>query len=367
MSSDALIPVLITAIGGGGHGEQILKALRCAPAGRYRIFGADANAHCPQFCLVEQAFVLPRANDPAFLDAVLSMCRRFGVKALFHGCEPELKVYAENRDAIESEGIFVPINPLSVINTCMDKLKTAAFLQDNGFAPPRYARVNAPEDIEKIDWFPVVVKPSVGGGGSANCFIAQSNAEILALLAYLGGSVNTGPMMVQEYVGRPDHEYTVGVLHDLDGNFLNSIAVRRHLNGTMNIRSSVPNRSGRPELGSSLVVSSGVSQGEVGAFPEVTGPCERLAKSLGVRGAVNVQCRLVGDEVKVFEINPRFSGTTSIRAMMGYNEPDVLLRKHLLNEDIPVRFPYRSGVVLRGLMEFEECEQSALKWDEIPQ
>ena len=53
----------------------------------------------------------------------------------------------------------------------------------------------------------------------------------------------------------------------------------------------------------------------------------------------------------VFEINPRFSGTTSLRAMAGYNEPDVLIRRHVLNEAIEPHFAYRSGVILRGLSE----------------
>jgi carbamoyl-phosphate synthase large subunit len=56
---------------------------------------------------------------------------------------------------------------------------------------------------------------------------------------------------------------------------------------------------------------------------------------------------------KVFEINPRFSGTTSLRAMKGYNEPDCLLRKHLFGEEIKVRFDYGSGLILRSLCENE--------------
>jgi carbamoyl-phosphate synthase large subunit len=37
--------------------------------------------------------------------------------------------------------------------------------------------------------------------------------------------------------------------------------------------------------------------------------------------------------------------------MVGYNEPDVLVRHHLLGEDIPRHFPYQSGVILRSLQE----------------
>jgi carbamoyl-phosphate synthase large subunit len=170
---------------------------------------------------------------------------------------------------------------------------------------------------------------------------------------------------VQEYVGTPFEEYTVGVLHDMDGNLINSIAVRRLLSGQLNIRTRVANRTGRADLGEALVISSGISQGYVARFPEVTVQCERIAAALGARGAINIQCRLVDGKVKVFEINPRFSGTTSLRAMMGYNEPDVLIRRHVLGESIGKHFAYEEGLVLRGLHEYRIDSRTRItRWDE---
>ena len=163
-------------------------------------------------------------------------------------------------------------------------------------------------------------------------------------------------------MGTPDEEYTVGVLHDMDGNFVNSIALRRLVQGQLHTRVRVPNRTGRKELGEELVISSGVSHGYVGEFPDVTGPCERIAAALGARGPLNVQCRLMDGEVRVFEINPRFSGTTSIRAMVGFNEPDLLLRHHLLGEELEVRFGYQSALVLRSLTEDIVADRDAVDW-----
>lgn len=37
--------------------------------------------------------------------------------------------------------------------------------------------------------------------------------------------------------------------------------------------------------------------------------------------------------------------------MVGYNEPDILIRKHLLEEEIPPRFSYEGGTIVRGLSE----------------
>ena len=343
--------VLVTAIGGGGHGDQILKALRLAAKDSYEIFGADASENCPQAALVAQFVRLPVASHPNYLRSLLETCDRFAINALFHGCEPELKVFAKHRAEIERAGIFLPINTSELIATCMNKSHTNTRLHELGFSPPRFTNAAEVEDFAKVDWFPVVVKPAVGGGGSANVFIAQNQAELKALASYLGLGTTTQGFMIQEYVGTPDDEYTVGVLHDLDGKYINSIAVKRHLTGGLNVRVSVANRTGRKELGDRLVISSGVSHGDIGRFKNVTKQCTEIASCLGSHGPMNIQCRFVNGEVKVFEINPRFSGTTSLRAMVGFNEPDLLIRRHLLGEVLEMDAPYSEATILRSLTE----------------
>jgi len=344
------LPILVTAIGGGGHGEQILKALRLSTGDRYYIVGADIHPNCPQFDLVDEKVILPPANASTYMEALLSACDRLQIKALFHGCDPELKIFSAERNRITQRGIFLPINPTSLIDICLNKEATNGYLAKLGFDPPKVVHARSRSELQSIDWFPVVVKPAVGGG-SANVFIAQNIVELIGLADYLGLGTGTDNFLIQEYVGTPEEEYTVGVLHDMEGNYLNSIAVKRLLSGQLNIRMSVPNRTGRLELGLKLVISSGISQGYVGRFSVVTEQCKEIAHAIGVKGPINIQCRLVNGKVKVFEINPRFSGTTSIRAMAGYNEPDILMRKHLFHEDIPTDFPYDEVLILRSLIE----------------
>lgn len=360
MSPDA-VTVLITAVGGGGVGEQTLKALRIS--GGYRIVGADVRARCAQFALVDVPITLPAASSPDYLEALLRVSSRLGVQAIFPGSEAELKVMSDQRSVLLAAGIFLPINPKTVIDTCMDKVATAEFLAGNGFAAPRTMRVHALEDLAAVDHFPVVLKPASGGGGSRDVYIAQTSRELELIGEYI--LARETDVMVQEYVGTPEDEYTVGVLHDMDGNFVNSIGLRRLLQGQLHARVRVPNRTGRSELGPSLVISSGVSHGYVDQFPEVTRTCERMAAALGSRGPLNVQCRLVDGEVQVFEINPRFSGTTSIRAMVGFNEPDLLLRRHLLGEALTVRFPYEPALVLRSLTEDIVADREAADWRQV--
>lgn len=346
-----MLNILVTAIGGGGHGEQILKALRLAKNSKYHIIGADANSKCPQFNMTDQSAVLPMASASNYMDKLYELIDKHQIKVLFHGCEPELKLFAKNRKEIESRGVFLPINPTNVIDLCMDKEKTNERLINLGFDAPKYSVIHTNEDLKEIDWFPVVVKPSIGGGGSANVYIAQNQNELNGIAEYLGLEKNKIKFLIQEYVGTPDDEYTVGVLHDMNGVYINAIAVKREFTGQLNMRMSVPNITGKSELGPKLIISSGISHGTVGRFSEVTEQCKEIAHSIGAKGVINIQCRLVDGVVKVFEINPRFSGTTSLRAMVGYNEPDVLIRKHILGHKFETDFFYESAVILRSLIE----------------
>jgi carbamoyl-phosphate synthase large subunit len=342
------VRAMVTGVGGGGHGEQILKALRLG-ATPYHIFGSDMSPFSSGLAAVDEPCLMPPASDPGYIDTLLQLCRAQGIEVLFHGSEPELKAISAARGAFAQAGVLVPINPAEVIATCLDKVRTMEALAGAGFAVPAYRAVRSLEDAAEFEYLPAVLKPSVGGGGSANLFLVQDREELLACARQL---LSIYPEFIaQEYVGTPEDEYTVGVLTDLDGKLLNSIAIRRSIMSALSNRIKVKNRTARDELGPVLAVSSGVSQGRIGRYPEVTAQCEQIALALGARGPLNVQCRLVDGVVHAFEINPRFSGTTSLRAMVGYNEPDVLVRCHLLGEEIEPQFAYEEGVIVRSLAE----------------
>ena len=342
------VPVIVTGVSGGAYGEQILKALRLAHT-RYEIIAADMNPNSKGFADADRSYTMPPAREPAYLEELVRIAALHQARAIFPGSEVELAVLSEHRAAIRAAGLLLPINPASVIETCLDKARTFDFLERSGFAIPAWRRVRSTADLDGSIRLPAVLKPSVGGGGSANVFLAQSESDLRCFGAHLIGVA--GDVVVQEYVGDPQSEYTAGVLLDMEGTLINSIAVHRDLTSALSTRIRVRNVTARSDLGPVLTISSGVSQGRIGRFPEVTSVAERVAVALGCQGAVNIQCRLVAGRPLIFEINPRFSGTTSIRALVGYNEPDVLVRKHVLGEAIEDHFDYGAGRVVRGLSE----------------
>jgi len=149
------------------------------------------------------------------------------------------------------------------------------------------------------------------------------------------------PFIVQEYVGESAAEYTVGVVCRKDGSVIGSITVHRILEG-ISLREEMT-------FGGRIVkTSTGISQGVIENDRKIQEQCENYAVRLGVRGAADFQGRLVNGVFVVFELNPRFSGTTPFRAGVGFNDVDIVIRD-VLNRPV-TRPAFKTGVVaLRSL------------------
>ena len=342
-----MITVLVTGVGGGGVGRQVIKSLRKGIES-YRIVGTDITPISMGLYEVDKSYIVPSAKDIEYVNTLLDICTKEEATVLVPGSEPELQVISKNREAFIRQGIIPLINTEECISICMDKWKTYGFLKDNGFKVPRAILAKDYTPTIPIDMLPVIIKPTTASGGSLNVYLAQDIEEVLFFAQYLRKQGLT--TVIQQYVGSYDEEYTVGVLTDLkDGELIGSIAVKRQILSGLSNRTRMLTRDTetKPKL---LVISSGISQGEVGEFPEVRRECERIALRLGSKGPLNLQCRRDGDNVFVFEINPRFSGTTYVRALVGHNEPDILIRRSLLGEK-GIEVEYKKGIVVRGLEE----------------
>jgi len=355
-----LTRVLITAIGGGGFGDQVLKALLHLRKGTYEVFGADCNKICHQAKLVKKFFQLPMAQNRNYLKTILKICKNNKIKILIAGCESEMVKISNHETIFAKKNILVIGNSKKLIQLCRNKLKTSQVLLKNGFCPPKTMIIKNIVELQKVKTFPQIIKPLQDSGGSSNVYLAQTKKELTALFTYLRLSLKSTKFIMQEYLGSPEDEYTVGVLHNHNGEFINAIALRRYLHNRLSIKTKINNHSGKRELGNHLVISSGISQGRIGDYPEVVVQCKKIADSLESKGPLNIQCRFVNGLVRVFEINPRFSGTTSIRALAGVNEPDILIRSRLSKYKNPSHLKIQKKTILRGLTEFV-TEKSLLK------
>lgn len=351
-----MLHVLVTGTSGTNTGTQILTALLLCPD-RYRLVVTDIERESYGAFKVPTSYVVPPARSEDYIPCLLDICRKEKIDVLIPGSEPELKACSEHRSCFEEADVHLLINNAETIAVGMDKMRTIGFLRAHGFPYPKSLMLQpgiAPEEMVETTAaelrFPLVLKPFVQSGGSSNLFLAQDKDELLFHLTLLRHRSDL-QMMVQEYEGTPEEEYTIGVLSDDEGKAFSSFVLKRLINTSFTTKLKVPNRYKDRITSDSLTISTGVSQGWVGEFPELKAFAEKVANALGSTGPLNIQCRKTDRGVVIFEINPRFSGTTSIRALCGHNDPDLLIRRRLFHES-PAGISYRKGIVLRALENF---------------
>jgi len=334
MASAARLKVMIAGVGGASLGTELLKCLKLA--GRYQVYGCDISPtayglYDPGF---SGTFLIERDR---YLPSVIEACRRAGAKWLVPGGEQPMILLGGAVAELAAAGITLVANHPQIIATFSDKSLTFQRLAALGFAVPRTVEVLGEQDLAQVGT-PCIVKPATGSGGSAMVFFAVDAPEALIYADYIRrcGSVP----LAQQYVSPDEGEFTVGVLSLPDGELAGSIALRRSLDAKLSVMSR----------GRGGVVSSGYSQGFIGDFPGICAQAERMAAAVGSRGALNIQGRVRDGVFLPFEINPRLSASTYLRALAGFNEVDILLQHLAFGRRLPPA-PLREGWYLRSLSE----------------
>lgn len=340
--------ILITGAGGGGIGEQVIKALRIG-RNKYFIVATDIRKDSVATCLGDVFCLLPPSSSNEYISDLIKSCEAHNCKIIIPGSEPELIKIAANIDLFQEAGIFVPINTIDLIRLCSDKLIFNEFLKKNNFAFCETFKIAGNLIPSNLENFPYVIKPS-SGSGSKDVFIVQSYSEIKSILEYLGSENN---FLLQEYVGTASEEYTVGILCTPNRGYIKHIILKRDLSLGLSIKQSVINKSGQNIFGDKLVISTGISQGEFVTNSLIDEAVMKIVKLLSPISTINLQCRIHDNKVYIFEINPRFSGTTNLRAIVGFNEPEYIINERLLvqNEELNDA-NWSNKKVLRGIKEF---------------
>ncbi|WP_339606809.1 ATP-grasp domain-containing protein [uncultured Roseivirga sp.] len=340
--------ILVTGAGGGGIGEQIVKSLINGD-NDYFIVCTDTRELSIASVIGDVFHVLPKASSPEYINELLLVCRKFEIKAVFPGSEPELIELVRNKEKLLEMGVKLPVNTADLISLCSDKIKFNDYLTNNGFVTCKTYLIDDGFEFADLTDYPYVIKP-IKGSGSANVFIVQDIMELKSIITYLGSEHK---FILQEYIGNLEEEYTVGILSTEDLGYVQHITLQRDLSLGLSIKQKVQNKTNRSDLGDYLGISTGISQGKFVENHLINDVVMRVVDLLQPTSSINMQCRVHNGEVYIFEINPRFSGTTNLRALVGFNEIEFIINRMftrnnvVLNPDI-----WTNKVVYRGLKEY---------------
>ncbi|WP_293341343.1 ATP-grasp domain-containing protein [Parvibaculum sp.] len=325
---------MVAGIGGASLGTEIGKCL--ALAGNYEAFGCDISptAYGLYDGSFKETFRIDREN---YISDVINACHASGAIWLIAGGEQPTALLSAAEAELADHGIALVANSPEIVRLFSDKAETFRKLGAAGFPIPRTRLADGTEAIFAVG-LPCIIKPATGSGGSASVFFAVTADEAHIYADFIRRS--GGVPIAQEYVGLEEGEFTIGVLSLPDGNLAGSIALKRTLDAKLSL--SYRGRGG--------VISSGYSQGYIGDYCSLRQQAERIAETIGSRGPINIQGRVRDGVLIPFEINPRFSASTYLRALAGFNEIDIMLR-FLIGGERPGLLEVKSGWYLRSLTE----------------
>ena len=265
--------VLITA---GSRRVPLVRAFQRAltATGGGDVVVTDVNPLSPAVYVADRAYHVPLADDPAYIDALVRICRAEQVGLLVPTIDDELAAIAHARARFEASGVRVVVSPARATAACNDKRETARLLLAHGIdAAPTWLPAELPSPAP----LPLFIKPRTGRGG-VGAFPIRHDRELAFFRDYVADPV------FQPYLDGP--EFTIDVLCGFDGRVLSAVPRERRV-----IRAGVVDRGctvDDPQL-----VAAGV--------------------------------RVAGVLEAVFEVNPRFSGGIPLTIAAGADFPRMLV------------------------------------------
>ena len=301
--------VLVTGAG-NGVGQSIIKSLKISKF-KPNIIAADINVFSSGLYVCDKSLIIPKVEEKNSKTKLIKILKDNDIDILFVGSEFEIDFFSKNKDYFEKKTkTIICISDNKIIKIGNDKFKTIKFLKENNISYPLtfIPNVNNLSKLTKLINFPLILKDRFGTS-SKNVFVIKNILELKKKIYFIKKPI------IQELLGKKnpeifDEEYTCSFFSSFDkkihGPFLSQRTIKY---GTSWILKSIDNKQLRR-----LMLD--------------------ISKKIDFVGSINIQLKKHKKKFIPFEINPRFSGTTCIRAALGFNEPEMYIQSFFYKKNI---------------------------------
>lgn len=286
----------------------LVEAFREALAGRGKVIAADITLWAAAMHRADQRIVLPRSDEPNFIDVVLEVCFERGVRLVIPTRDDELAVFAEAKPRFDAIDVRVHVPEPAPLATCMDKVHFHDHCVQHGYPVPE--RLVSPS----TDDLPIFVRPR-RGKGSAGAFRIDDSKRLLEVLE------RSDELILNRFIRAP--EFTIDVFLSRDGVPL----------------SSVPRERVQVVSGESYIAKTvGDERLQQAAL--------HLCENLHLTGHNTVQAFRWDDGLAFIEVNPRFGGGAALGFAAGAPTPRWLVQETLGEPLRPEPGTYVSDLVM---------------------
>jgi carbamoyl-phosphate synthase large subunit len=286
---------------------------------RGNVITTDMSSMSPGLYFGSRHYLAPLTTDKEYIPIIKSICFRERVHLLIPTIDDELPLFGAHTEDFRAMGIHVAVSGEQTGTICNDKYATAGFLLGRNLP---FARTWLPHELKFSELvYPLFLKPR-SGRGSVGAFSISDERELRFFLDYVKDPV------VQEFL--PGREFTIDLLADFSGDVISVVPRER------------------------LVVRAGViDRGRTLNHPEMINLAIRTAEALDIRGPANIQVKLNGEKITIFEVNPRFSGGIPLTIAAGADFPALLIEMSCGRRVRPCIGQFTDGLIMA-------CYESAI-------
>lgn len=296
-----------------GRRVELIQCFRAAARKlnvKSNIIAGDCSDTAPAIYFADKSCVLPRIDDPNYIDAIIDVCMKEKVSLVVPTIDTDLLLLASNKNLIEEKTkAKVLISDLRVVELCRDKIKTQRFLEEHHFLVPKMYS-NEGIDVSSLS-FPLFIKPK-SGSSSINTFKVNDVNELMNYKKIIADPI------IQDFI--EGDEYTVDVFLDFDGSIITIVP-----------RLRIATRSGE------------ISKGRIVRDRDIINDVSKLMNVLKPVGHITVQLMKTEKGIEYIEINPRFGGGAPMSIKSGADSCENLIRL-LMGETLVYNENYRENI-----------------------
>ena len=150
-----------------GRRGELMKDFRASMEAGSRIIATDNSPYAPALYFADKQYIVPRIDDPIYIDTILGICKKELVDVVTTFIDPEIMLLAENREKFTQIGVEVLAPYTETAKLCFDKYKMFKYMREKGIRTAMtwgtFDEVKKAIDAGEVS-LPVFVKPRTGSG-----------------------------------------------------------------------------------------------------------------------------------------------------------------------------------------------------------
>lgn len=297
-------------------GYGVLKSLQNSG---FTLIGTTIYDESPANCFADIIEKAPMTCESEYLQWLIALIDKYNIDMLIPAIEADMYKWNDFKEKIDKTGAKIVLNNSDLINICEDKWCFYEKLKKEKFKYCIETSIIANTSQFKL---PFILKPRKGYGSKGVVKIEKrENFENYK-------SIIGKTLLMQEYVGSDDEEYTVSAFFDKESNIKAQIIMKRKLS-----------KEGYTQIA------------EVVFLEDILEIIDDLSSIFKPIGPTNFQFRRHNGSWKLLEINPRISSSTSIKTAFGYNEARMCIDYFLNGKEIK-QPKIRTGKAIRYIEDY---------------